>query len=333
MNERKLNWAWVGLGDVVRKRVGAALLAQPNSVLRSCVTRDPAARTEELALLQPTHVHARLDDALADPAIDAVYLATPVNLHAPQAIAALRAGKHVLVEKPMALDDDQAAQMVAAASDAQRHLAVAYYRRFWPTFARLKDMLDAAELGQIVLVRVALHSWYAPRPDNPNAWRVRRDEAGGGVLADVGSHRLDLLAWWFGLPRRVVAHVATRTQDFDVDDSVAALMTFGDGAPCTASFHWNSSVWVDELEIVGTKAKVALAPLDGAELVVSRGRDSDRVSLPAPSNAHYPLIDDFASAITERRTPRFTGSDGIGATRIIDWIKQSATHKAWVEAS
>ncbi|NUQ63660.1 MAG: Gfo/Idh/MocA family oxidoreductase, partial [Pirellulales bacterium] len=91
MSSRRVNWAIVGIGDIVRKRVGAAILHQPDSVLRACVEIDPQSRRAEIESLAPQQVYTRLDEMLADPAVDAVYLATPVHLHAPQAIAALKA--------------------------------------------------------------------------------------------------------------------------------------------------------------------------------------------------------------------------------------------------
>src|SRR5690606_9739632 len=123
-------------------------------------------------------------------------------------------------------------------------------------------------LGQLVLVRASLRSWYAPAEISGASWRVLREQAGGGVMYDVGSHRLDLLAWWFGLPTRIVADVATRTHAFDVDDSASGLLVFGDGLPCTVSFLWNSKTWSDELQIIGSEASIELDILDGDEIRV-----------------------------------------------------------------
>jgi len=312
--------------------VGPALLAQPQSSVYACVTRDPHLRADDLASLQPKRVYTDYDAMLADPTVDAVYLATPVFLHAPQAIAGLQAGKHVIVEKPIALNVRQGEEMVSAARASGRHLAVAYYRRFWPTFERVKAMLDAHELGQIVLIRVALQSWYAP-PDGTMAWRVRPELSGGGVLTDVGSHRLDLLAWWFGLPRRVVADMRIRTHGYAAEDSATAMMLFGDGIPCTASFQWNSKTWCDQLFIVGTEASIAFSAVDGDELTITRGRDSASAAHQRHANAHYGLIDDFASAICAGHPPRFNAADGLAATQMIDWMTESTAAGGWVETA
>jgi predicted dehydrogenase len=331
MSKQMLNWAVVGLGDIVRKRVGPALLAQPQSKLHACVTRDPSAHAEELASLQPSRVYTEFEAMLVDPEVDAVYLATPVFLHAPHAVAALQAGKHVLVEKPLALDARQGEEICAAAKQSGRHLAVAYYRRFWPICGYIKDLIMAGELGQVVLVRAALQSWYAPMADDPKAWRVRPSESGGGVLSDVGVHRLDLLAWWFGLPSRVVADMGTRTHSYAAEDSVTALMTFNNYVPCTLSLQWNSHAWVDELQIVGTEASVLLAPLDGDEAIFTRRSEITRSCFSRMPNAHYGLIDDFANSICAGKTPRFSADDGLAATLVADWMRQSSASGAWVE--
>jgi 1,5-anhydro-D-fructose reductase (1,5-anhydro-D-mannitol-forming) len=331
MTKEKVNWALVGLGDIVRKRVGAALLAQPNSRLYACVTRNPSHRADELAHLRPERVYVDVEEMLDDPEIDAVYLATPVYLHAQHAIAALQSGKHVIIEKPVARNTEEGQQICRAAEEVGRFAAAAYYRRFWPTFQQIKNMLDAGELGQIVMIRVALHSWYSPPVGDPKSWRVQPGLSGGGVLSDVGSHRLDLLAWWFGLPKRVVADLRVRTHDYAAEDSATAILLFGDGIPCTFSCQWNSKSWADELHIVGTEGSASFPSLDGDELVVTRGRDVQRRTFTRHENAHYDLIDDFAGSIDAGRTPRFSVKDGLAATRITDAMQRSSMKGSWVE--
>jgi 1,5-anhydro-D-fructose reductase (1,5-anhydro-D-mannitol-forming) len=330
VTDRKVNWAIVGVGDIVRKRAGAAILEQPNSVLRACVEIDPDARRTEIDALKPQNVHTDIHDMLADAAVDAVYIATPVHLHAEQTMAALRAGKDVLVEKPMAMSVAEAAEVCRMATKMGRRLAVAYFRRFWPRFQLVKDMLDRGEFGQVVLVRIALHTWYAGRP---GGWRENPALSGGGVLSDVGSHKFDLLAWWFGLPQQVMAQVKTLTHDYAAEDSAIAMMTLANGAQVTGSFHWNSKTWTDEIHVVGTEAKVTLHPCDGDEAVVTVGRNVERRPMPPPANHHYPLVDDFARSIIEKRPPRFSGKDGIQASRIMEAVFESSQRNAWVEVA
>jgi predicted dehydrogenase len=326
-----VRWAIVGLGDIVRKRVASAILGQPDSSLHACVTRDPAARKAELDALAPMQVYRNVDRMLADADVDAVYLATPVHLHAPHAIASLKAGKDVVVEKPMAPDIHEAHQMCRVARQTGRRLAVAYYRRFWSRFELVKRLLDQGDLGRVVLVRMALTGWYRPETNAPGAWRIEPGLSGGGVLADVGCHRLDLLAWWLGLPRRLVADVRTLTHDYQVEDSANVLMELSGGAPFTGSFHWNSKTRADEIHLVGTEAAVRLSGGEDPEVIITRGRDVERRRLPRPENAHQPLIDDFARAVLEDRPPRFSGADGLQATQILAAIYASSHRGAWTE--
>jgi predicted dehydrogenase len=328
VSSRKVNWAIVGVGDIVRKRAGAAILEQPDSVLRACVEIDPQARQAEIESLAPQKVYTDVDQMLADPMVDAVYIATPVHLHASQAIVSLRAGKDVLVEKPMARSEAEATEVCRVARETGRRLAVAYFRRFWPRFELVKEMLQQGAFGQVVLVRLASHTWY---PGKPGGWREKPDLSGGGVLSDVGCHKFDLLAWWFGMPERVVANVGTITHDYAAEDSAAVLMMLPGGTQLTASFHWNSKTWTDEIHIVGTEAKIVLHPCDGDEAAITVGRDVEYRKILNPDNQHYPLIDDFARAIVEDRSPRFTGVDGIKATQIMEATVASSQRNNWVE--
>src|SRR5262249_19036316 len=132
----QVNWLVVGIGDITTRRVIPAIEAEPRSLLYGVVSRDRAK-----GLRYARRVWTDLAEALADPDVDAVYVATPVFLHAPQTIAALHAGKHVLCEKPVAMDFDQACSMTRAARDAGKTLGIAYYRRMYPKLQRARDLL------------------------------------------------------------------------------------------------------------------------------------------------------------------------------------------------
>ncbi|MEX0643512.1 MAG: Gfo/Idh/MocA family oxidoreductase [Pirellulales bacterium] len=331
-NTRDVNWAIVGTGDIVRKRAGAAIADQPHSRIYACVTSPRVeAHREIIEKLAPEKVYTDLNEALADNQIDAVYVATPVDLHAAQAIAAMEAGKDVLLEKPMASTLDEAQRIQRVAEKTGQRFAVAYFRRHWERFQLVADAIQQGVLGQLVAVNVAVQTWYRLPKGTPGSWRSDRSRSGGGVLSDVGCHKLDLLAWWFGLPKRVVARVATRTHDFDVEDSAAILMTLADGTPVTATLNWNSKSWADEIHIIGTEGRLTIRPCDGDEFEITRGRESERRTIPPPANFHGPLVDDFARAIVAGRPPRFGADDGLNANRLLDAIFRSSERDAWVE--
>src|SRR5208282_769780 len=136
------------------RRVIPAIQGEPRSRLYGLVTRD-------LAKAAPYNTRAwtTLEEALSDPAVHAVYVATPVFLHAPQTIHSLRAGKHVLCEKPMAMNESEACSMVRTAEETGRTLGVAYYRRAYPKVLRAKQLLDAGAIGKPVLAELTCHEW------------------------------------------------------------------------------------------------------------------------------------------------------------------------------
>src|SRR5713101_8074484 len=138
-----LNWIVIGIGDIAIRRVIPAIQAEARSHLYGLVTRDPAK-----AAAYNTRAWATLDEALGDRAIDAVYVGTPVFLHAPQTIQALRLGKHVLCEKPMAMNEAEARAMVHAAEERGKMFGVAYYRRTYPKVLRAKQLLAAGAIGK-----------------------------------------------------------------------------------------------------------------------------------------------------------------------------------------
>ncbi len=154
MPQGKLKWLVIGVGDITTKRVIPALLEEKRSELWGIVTRDPAK-----AAPYGVRAFTNLDAALAAGGADAVYVASPVFLHAPQTLASLGAGKQVLCEKPMAMNYAEARSMVEAARAAGRTLGVAYYRRMYPKVARAKELLRQGAIGQPLLAYITCQDW------------------------------------------------------------------------------------------------------------------------------------------------------------------------------
>src|SRR5260370_2027016 len=152
-----LRWLVIGIGDITTKRVRPAILSEPRSRLAGIVTRDPK-KAERYAIPAWT----TLDNPLAKANADAVYVATPVFLHAPQTIACLRAGKHVLCEKPMALNYGEACSMQQTAQEMGRTLGIAYYRRMYPKMNRAKELIAGRVIGQPVFAEATTHDRFHP---------------------------------------------------------------------------------------------------------------------------------------------------------------------------
>jgi predicted dehydrogenase len=327
-----LCWGLIGCGDISNKRVAPAIQAQLDSILLAAMSPFKA----ELEGFQARHNVPRgylsAEEMLADKDIQAVYVATPIFLHYGLALQALRSGKHVLVEKPMAMTPEECDQLVQEASKQNVKLGVAYFRRFFPKFDEIKRLIAEGVIGDVIQIRITFHSNYNPAENDPKRWRVVKAKGGGGPLWDMGCHKLDILVDLFGMPKTVYAFMDTLTHPYEVEDSCSALMKMENGAHCIATFNWNSAVWNDEIVILGTNGKILLSPSDDDSITLELtpremkgiGREVTTVLRPNEPNVHAPLVDDFSKAVLEARTPRISGAEGMKTNRILWAIEESA---------
>ncbi len=321
----ELRWLCVGTGDLVRKRSAAALAQAPGGRLVAvCGGLD---RAKEIAQPHGAQAFADLTTALQQSGANAVYIGTPVHRHLDESLQAIAAGLHVLVEKPLALHGAQANQIAAAAQQRGVVAACAYYRRLFPRYQMLRQMLEHKELGRIVQVRTVNAAWFSPAPEDVKYWRVQKDRSGGGPLADVGTHMLDLMIGLFGQARSVYAHCDTLVQSYDVEDSASILMTLSNGAHASAHFGWNTRTWCHEFEVVGSEARVLWRPADTGDLVITRGRDITTLPCPNHDNVHLPLVADFNQAVLNGGTPACAASDAVRTSRLLDAIYRSAAER------
>ncbi|HUO16360.1 MAG TPA: Gfo/Idh/MocA family oxidoreductase [Verrucomicrobiae bacterium] len=302
------NWLVIGVGDITRRRVIPAIQAEPRSRLYGIVTRDPAKAEPYNA-----RVWTVLDEALTDAAIDAVYVASPVFLHARQTIQSLRAGKHVLCEKPMAMNESEARTMVNAANESGRKFGVAYYRRCYPKLRRAKELLAAGAIGQPVLAELTCHAWFDGT--GIRSWLVDPAKAGGGPLFDIASHRIDVLNFLFGQPVRATGQLSNVVHKYAVEDNATVMIEYSSGVRGIVDVRWHSKISRDECRIRGTDGEMDLTPLNGAELVYPGGREN----LPPHPNLHYPIIENFVDAL-EGKTSLAAGTDAYWT----DWATEQA---------
>jgi 1,5-anhydro-D-fructose reductase (1,5-anhydro-D-mannitol-forming) len=309
-----LNWTVVGIGDIANRRVIPAIQAEPRSCLYGLVTRD-------LGKAVPYKVRSwnSLEEALSDPAVQAVYIATPVFLHAPQTIQALRAGKHVLCEKPMAMNEAEARSMVQAAESSGRTLGVAYYRRTYPKVRRAKQLLEAGAIGKPVFAELTCHEWRDER-DSARSWLLDPAQAGGGPLYDIGSHRIDVLNFLFGQPQRATGYVSNAVHPYAVEDNATVMIDYASGVRGIVDVRWHSKVRRDECRIRGTEGEMDLSPLNGPDLIYPSGREH----LPPHANLHYPMIENFVDALLGKATLLASGASAYWT----DWVIERARNSA-----
>ena len=192
--------------------------------------------------------------------IDTVIIATPSFTHHDLAVAALEQGLHVLVEKPMALQIAECERMLAAASSAQRLLAVMHNNRALETYAKVRSLLQGGELGTLQRLMWVVTDWFRPQAYYASGgWRATWRGEGGGVLMNQAIHQVDLLQWIAGLPCRVSAHCGIgRHHTIQVEDEVTAYLEYPNGATGLFVASTGESPGVNRLEIVGSRATLTL---------------------------------------------------------------------------
>lgn len=307
---RQVKWAIIGAGDIVRKRVAPAMLHSDLCDLVA-VSRGRADLAAQFAAeLGIERAYADADSLLADSDVEAVYIASPVFLHAEHAVAAARAGKHVLVEKPMAMDAAECERMIDAAESAGVKLGVAYYRRFYPVVSRIREAIDSGEIGKPVIAQINVFERFDPEPSHPRHWFVEKAKSGGGPMMDFGCHRLEVLTNLFGRVEQMESMTASVVYDREVEDTAAVLMRFASGACGSLTVTHAADESKDTLDIYASEGSIHVASLNSGEIRIVTPSGERAESHPPSENFHVPLIEDFAAAIIENREPAVTGSTG-----------------------
>lgn len=311
-----INWAIIGCGDVAEVKSGPAFKKAPNSDLVAVMRRDKA-KAEDFA---KRHGVARFyDDATAileDPSIDAVYVATPPSSHLGYALQVLAADKHLYLEKPMALSADECNKINEAAKASKGKLVVAHYRRGWPMFQKVKQMLTDGFLGEVRMAQINIIQGF-----NPDVgWRIDPGVSGGGIFHDLAPHHLDIMLWLFGETDSFAGFSKKQNPAASADDCVAGTIGFKSGVAFTGSWNF-SGVGVEDLDecrIIGEKGSLTFN-FFGDTIVTSIGGESNVLKFELPEHMQQPMIEsvnDYFSGKTDLCP--CSGEDGLKTLEIIE---------------
>jgi predicted dehydrogenase len=254
--------------------------------------------------------YGRYDDLLGDPGVDAVILCLPHDQHAPAAVAAARAGKHILVEKPIARTLDEADAMIRAAEEAGVTLMVAHNQRFHPMHRRVREMLDEGVIGDVYCARADNNMAFAPPATH---WIYRRAPTGGGAMMGYGVHRIDLLRWLVGEVSGVAHFQLTRPGRFEAETSCVTILRFGERAIGEITINWTveHAPWKDLLFLYGEHGAIHNA--SGRLEVDGIGRRPGRegfstVDVPA-ADPFTEQLAHFVTCVTDGREPLTSGAE------------------------
>ena len=324
-----LNWGVMGNATIARKCVIPAICKSGNGDIVALATRFPDQAEQVVAANRIERVYDRYEALLVDPQVDVVYIPLPNHLHHPWTIKALKAGKHVLCEKPLACTAREAREMAAAAKDAGRLLMEAFMYRFHPRSRRIKQLIGEGAIGAPRLVRSAFcfrmadSQWREP----PN---VRLNpQMGGGALLDVGCYNVSVARWFLGAePSQVQAQA-----EFDpVGVDVHMVATMGFAGNSLASFEASFITALQQTYcIAGSDGVIelphnAFVPWENEAIFYVRGRDQEtgqKHSVPG-ADEYQLMVEHFADAVMGRTALRFPVADSIENMRVLDALAQAA---------
>jgi len=290
-----LRWGFIGCGEVTEKKSGPAFSMVEGSSVVAVMSRTAEKARSYAERHGVPRWYTDAQTLIDDPEVNAIYIATPPSSHATYSIMAMKAGKPVYVEKPLAASYDECARVNRISEQTGMPCFVAYYRRYLPYFQRVKEILEQGTIGRIINVQVRFA--VPPReldyahPDNL-PWRLQPDIAGGGYFYDLAPHQLDLLQLFFGVIIDARGICANRGKLYGAEDSVSAVFRFESGLPGSGSwcFVAHESAREDRIQIIGNQGSISFSVFDYAPIVLHTSEGTQTIEVPNPPFVQYPLI-------------------------------------------
>jgi len=330
-----VQWGILGNATIARKCVIGAIQRSRNGRLRALASRSP----EEASKIVRRHdiqvLYEEYDALLADAAITAVYIPLPNHLHRSWTLKALAAGKHVLCEKPMACNTQEAQEMARAAEASQRLLMEAFMYRFHPRSRRIKAMVDAGEIGSLRFVRAAFtYAMDANRLKQGDNARLR-PEMGGGALLDVGCYGVSVARWMMNdEPRHVQAQASFHPSG--ADWHLVGMLDFGHSRMAVVEASFVSALQ-QTFSVVGTHGAIelphnAFIPWDRQAVFTLRKRDEEN-GTPyriAGTDEYQLMVEHFADAVLGQAPLAYSPAESIANLRVLDALKKAAQKQCHV---
>lgn len=290
-----LNWGFIGCGEVTEKKSGPAFNEVQGSRVWAVMSRNAAKARSYAERHNIRKWYTDAQELVDDPDVNAIYIATPPSSHATYAIMAMRAGKPVYVEKPLASNYDDCTRINRISEQTGVPCFVAYYRRYLPYFQRVKEILSSGTIGNIINVQIRFSC--PPRDLDYNSgrsmpWRLQPDIAGGGYFYDLAPHQLDILQELFGVITEAEGICANRGGLYPTEDSISACFKFESGLPGSGSwcFVGHKSAKEDRITVIGDRGLLGFSvyAYDPIQLITTEGTAS--ITVANPPYVQLPII-------------------------------------------
>lgn len=322
---KNIRWGFIGCGEVTEIKSGPAFNEIEGSSIVAVMSRN-ADRARSYA--ERHGIPTWYTDAQAlvdDPNVNAVYIATPPSSHATYAIMAMRAGKPVYVEKPLAATYEDCARVNHVSKETKVPCYVAYYRRYLPYFQKVKEILDEGKIGTVLNVQIRFAC--PPRQSDYNApeerpWRILPDIAGGGYFYDLAPHQIDLLQQLFGVIVHAEGYSANRYGLYDAEDTVSACFKFENGLPGSGSwcFVGHESGKEDRIEIIGTEGILCFSVFDYNPIKLHTSDGIEEIHVENPHYVQKPLIQAVVETLQGKQDCQCTALSATSTNWVLDKI-------------
>ena len=332
----KLNLALIGCGAIARYHLDGILEGEGRVEVTTVVDADTD-KAAAFAAETGATPFASIEAALAEGDFDAVDIMLPHDLHEWAATVCLAAGKHVLMEKPMAPTLDACERILSAAEESERVFMIAENAQYWPEIVRAGELIKAGAIGDVITARAAFivqfdEYWFPDR----KAWRYDRERTGGGICIDGGSHWIRPLRMWLGEVDEVVAVLGNPLEAMQGESLCRALFRHRSGIVASFDAMMIDTVLAPEpwWRITGTKGEILIdGGFDGGLMLYDTDhRGGTRVMEPAGyARSFAPEIDDFARAVLDGSEPVASARHALGELRVALALYRSADSRSWVE--
>lgn len=322
---KEIRWGFIGCGEVTEKKSGPAF----NEIEGSSVVAVMSRNADKARSYAERHGVARwFTDAQAlvdDPEVNAVYIATPPSSHATYAIMAMRAGKPVYIEKPLAASYYDCARVNHVSQETGIPCFVAYYRRYLPYFQKVGEILQQGAIGKVLNVQVRFAC--PPRQVDYNApeerpWRIQPDIAGGGYFYDLAPHQLDLLQLYFGVIVHAEGFSANLGGLYQAEDTVSASFVFENGLPGSGSwcFAGHEAGREDRIELIGTEGILCFSVFDYDPIRLHTSDGIKEITVENPPYVQLPLIRAVVETLQGRGDCQCTALSATPTNWVLDRI-------------
>ena len=292
---KSIKWGFIGCGEVTERKSGPAFSLVPGSSVVAVMSRNQEKAKSYATRHNIPRWYTDAQELVDDPEVNAVYIATPPSSHATYAIMAMKSGKPVYVEKPLAASYPDCQRINRISEQTGVPCFVAYYRRYLPYFQRVKQMLEEGAIGKVMCAQIRFA--VPPRDLDYNRdnlhWRVQRDIAGGCYFYDLAPLQIDLLQNMFGPILRAHGYCTNRAGLYQTEDTVSAAFQFSDGMPGSGSwcFVANEAARVDRISIGGELGSIQFSVFTYDPIVLLTKAGREEIVVPNPPHVQMPLIE------------------------------------------